>query len=233
MREDFRKLKQGNRTVREYEWEFTHLLNCVPDVARTEKDQAECFVLGLRPGIFRMVHAFKFRTFAKVLDRALCVEHGNACEREEHKAFEKDKGKKRPGGAVLYLWWGHRAAQCGQWRGKCFTCGQEGHMSHDCPVRAPSVASAPATPAHYGGAPPLATSAGRTMALRQPEVTRSAPSGRVFAAQAEEPAEPEERNVVAGSDSQVPGDVRLVSLACHPDPGSAETLLTLPAGNWL
>nr|CAD1838540.1 unnamed protein product [Ananas comosus var. bracteatus] len=35
------------------------------------------------------------------------------------------------------------------------------------------------------------------------------------------------------SDSQVPGDVRLISLARHPDPGSAETHLTLPAGNWL
>nr|CAD1830065.1 unnamed protein product [Ananas comosus var. bracteatus] len=33
-----------------------------------------------------------------------------------------------------------------------------------------------------------------------------------------------------GSDSQVPGDVRLISLARHPDPGSAETHLTLPAG---
>ncbi|XP_020109274.1 uncharacterized protein LOC109724753 [Ananas comosus] len=37
------------------------------------------------------------------------------------------------------------------------------------------------------------------MAQRQPEVIRSAPSGRVFAAQAEEPAEAEERNVVAGA----------------------------------
>ncbi|XP_020081579.1 UBA domain-containing protein mud1-like [Ananas comosus] len=36
------------------------------------------------------------------------------------------------------------------------------------------------------------------MARRQPEVTRRAPSGRVFAAQAEEPAEAEEGNVVAG-----------------------------------
>ncbi|XP_020082105.1 uncharacterized protein LOC109705741 [Ananas comosus] len=35
------------------------------------------------------------------------------------------------------------------------------------------------------------------MAPRQPEVTRSAPSGRVFAAQVEEPAEAEERHVVA------------------------------------
>nr|CAD1821565.1 unnamed protein product [Ananas comosus var. bracteatus] len=38
-------------------------------------------------------------------------------------------------------------------------------------------------------------------------------------------------HLTIGSDSQVPGDVRLVSLARHPDPGSAETHLTLPADN--
>nr|CAD1821855.1 unnamed protein product [Ananas comosus var. bracteatus] len=99
MREDFRKLKQGNRTVREYEREFTHLLNCVPDVARIEQDRVECFVRGLRPGVFRMVHAFKFRTFAEVLDRALWVEHGNACEREEREHLRKTK--ERNGLAVV------------------------------------------------------------------------------------------------------------------------------------
>ena len=56
MREDFRKLKQGGRSVREYEREFTHFVNCVPDVAKTDQDRAECFVRGLRPDIFRTVH---------------------------------------------------------------------------------------------------------------------------------------------------------------------------------
>nr|CAD1834653.1 unnamed protein product [Ananas comosus var. bracteatus] len=53
MREDFRKLKQSNPTVREYEREFTHLLNCVLGMATTEQDRADCFVRGLRPGVFR------------------------------------------------------------------------------------------------------------------------------------------------------------------------------------
>ncbi|XP_020082636.1 uncharacterized protein LOC109706252 [Ananas comosus] len=30
IKEDFRKLRQGGRSVREYEREFTHLINCVP-----------------------------------------------------------------------------------------------------------------------------------------------------------------------------------------------------------
>ncbi|XP_020102104.1 uncharacterized protein LOC109719724 [Ananas comosus] len=46
----------------------------------------------------KQVHAFKFCTFAEVLDRALWVEHGNACAREERETFEKDKGRKRLGG---------------------------------------------------------------------------------------------------------------------------------------
>ncbi|XP_020082253.1 uncharacterized protein LOC109705881 [Ananas comosus] len=77
MREEFRKLKQGNRT-----------------------DQADCFVRGLQPGVFKLVHAFKFHTLAEALDRALWVEHGNACERKDREALDKDKdkGKKRQGG---------------------------------------------------------------------------------------------------------------------------------------
>ncbi|XP_020112173.1 uncharacterized protein LOC109726794 [Ananas comosus] len=99
MREDFRKLKQGNCMVREYEREFTHLLNCVPDVAKTERDRGDYFVRGLRPGVFRAVHAFKFHTFAEALDRALWVVHGKACTRGDREIYEKDRGRKRPSGS--------------------------------------------------------------------------------------------------------------------------------------
>ncbi|XP_020089005.1 uncharacterized protein LOC109710682 [Ananas comosus] len=228
MREDFRKLKQGNRTVREYEREFTHLLNCVPDVAVTEQDRADCFVRGLRPGVFRTVHAFKFHTFEKALDRALWVEHENACEREDREMYEKDKERKRPGGSsggqsssrkpqkyprsqlkgrgaqrCIFCGGDHRPSVCEQRRGKCFKCGQAGHIARDCPQGgaspAPSVASALAISARYG-VPLAAASVGRAAAPHQPEPARSALSGRVYAAQVqvEEPTEAEERNVVAG-----------------------------------
>lgn len=94
MRENFQKLRQGNCTIREYEREFMHLVNYVPDVAQSDQDKAKCFGHGLRPKIFKVVHDFKFRTFAEVLDWALWVEHGNACAREEREMFEKDKRKK-------------------------------------------------------------------------------------------------------------------------------------------
>lgn len=53
------------------------------------------------------------------------------------------------------------------------------------------------TPRQFGGAPPAAVSVGRAMVPRQPEVPRPAPSGRIFAAQAEEPVEVVNRDVVA------------------------------------
>nr|CAD1818570.1 unnamed protein product [Ananas comosus var. bracteatus] len=192
LQDQFRKLRQGNRSVGDYEREFSHIIGCVPDV---------------------------------VLDRALWAEHGNAHIREEREASEKDKGKKRAtdgsGGQLrsrkppkyprtqfkgcgnrrcVICGGDHDPNRCKQKEGRCYTCGQVGHMSRYCPVRtspASSIASAPATPGYYGGAPPAVVPAGRAMAPRQPEVTRWAPSGRVFAAQAEEPAEAEERNVVA------------------------------------
>ncbi|XP_020111447.1 uncharacterized protein LOC109726320 [Ananas comosus] len=102
IKEDFRKLRQGNRTVREYEREFTHLTNCVPSLVHGDRDRAETFERGLRQEIFRIVHALRLKTYEEVLDRALWVEGDNAIAREEREAFEQDKkrekNKKRPAG---------------------------------------------------------------------------------------------------------------------------------------
>ncbi|XP_020080782.1 uncharacterized protein LOC109704457 [Ananas comosus] len=68
MKKDFRKLRQENRSVQEYEREFTHLVNCVPGMVHTDRDRAEYFERGLRPDIFRTVNALKLKTFEEVLD---------------------------------------------------------------------------------------------------------------------------------------------------------------------
>nr|CAD1825785.1 unnamed protein product [Ananas comosus var. bracteatus] len=158
--------------------------------------------------------AINFHTSAEALDRALWVEHRNACEREDREALASYKGKKRQHGGsggqsgskkppkyprersegrevrrCIFCGGDHRTTHCEQRRGRCYECGQAGHMARDCPRKAlvaPSVASAPAIPGHYGGVPPMVAPTGRALAPRQFEAARYFPSGRMYAAQVEE-----------------------------------------------
>ncbi|XP_020080382.1 uncharacterized protein LOC109704061 [Ananas comosus] len=102
IKEDFRKLRRGSRTVREYEREFSHMVNYVPGLVHGDRDRAEVFERGLRPEIFKTVQALRLKTYEEVLDRALWIERGNAIACEEREAFERDKdrenSKKRPAG---------------------------------------------------------------------------------------------------------------------------------------
>ena len=52
MEQDLRNVRQGDRTVAEYEREFSRLLHCVPFVVRDDEDKARIFERGLRPSIF-------------------------------------------------------------------------------------------------------------------------------------------------------------------------------------
>ncbi|XP_020089304.1 uncharacterized protein LOC109710883 [Ananas comosus] len=76
MERDLRNLRQGDRTVAEYEREFSRLLHCVPFVVRDDEDKARIFEAGLRPAIFRLVQASNLSTYREVVNRALIVEKG-------------------------------------------------------------------------------------------------------------------------------------------------------------
>nr|CAD1821797.1 unnamed protein product [Ananas comosus var. bracteatus] len=61
LKEKFRKLRQGDRSVADYEQEFSHIIDCVPDVVKDDGDRAEWFLRGLRPWIYRQCNCFNSR----------------------------------------------------------------------------------------------------------------------------------------------------------------------------
>nr|CAD1839547.1 unnamed protein product [Ananas comosus var. bracteatus] len=94
LQERFWKLRQGERSVRQYEREFSRIVHCIPNVVRDDKDKADCFVSGFRPDLYKAVLILKSQTFAEVLDRALCIEQGNAFIQEERESYYKKKRKR-------------------------------------------------------------------------------------------------------------------------------------------
>nr|CAD1825891.1 unnamed protein product [Ananas comosus var. bracteatus] len=61
MEQDLREMRQGDRTVAEYEREFSQLLHYAPFVVRDDEDKARIFERGLRPSILRLVQPPTFR----------------------------------------------------------------------------------------------------------------------------------------------------------------------------
>nr|CAD1822933.1 unnamed protein product [Ananas comosus var. bracteatus] len=169
MEQDLRNLRQGDRTVAEYEREFSRLLHCVPFVVRDDEDKARIFERGLRPSIFRFVQSSNLQTYREVVDRALIVESGVADVQEQREARDKGKAKRpaaegasqthsrrppkhprsqqrgrgsaahrggpdrrRPSPCVI-CGGPYRPPQCPQRAGRCYQCGQEGHIRTECP----------------------------------------------------------------------------------------------------
>nr|CAD1829902.1 unnamed protein product [Ananas comosus var. bracteatus] len=94
MEQDLRNVRQGDRTVAEYEREFSRLLHCVPFVVRDDEDKARIFEPGLRPSIFRFDQSSNLQTYREMVNRALIVESGAADLQEHRDGLEKEKGKR-------------------------------------------------------------------------------------------------------------------------------------------
>nr|CAD1829449.1 unnamed protein product [Ananas comosus var. bracteatus] len=94
MEQDLRRMRQRDRTVVEYEREFSWLLHCVPFVVRDDEDKACIFKHGLRPSIFRLMQSSNLQTFRDVVNRALNVESGAVELQERREGMDKGKGKR-------------------------------------------------------------------------------------------------------------------------------------------
>nr|CAD1821723.1 unnamed protein product [Ananas comosus var. bracteatus] len=194
--QDLRNLCQGDRTVAEYEREFSRLLHCVPFVVRDDEDKARIFERGLRPSIFRFVQSSNLQTYQEVVNRALIVESGVADLQERREGMDKGKGKRPAAEGASQM---HSRRSPKHPRSQCYQCVQEGHVRTECPrgsSSAPSTASAPALPADSQGTPLAQYQPGRPSVQRQSEGSRQAPSGGMYAAQTEEAAAAED--VIAG-----------------------------------
>nr|CAD1833042.1 unnamed protein product [Ananas comosus var. bracteatus] len=94
MEQDLRSMRQEDRTVAEYEREFSRLLHCVPFVVRDDEDKARISERELRPYIFRLVQSSNLQTYRDVVNRALIVESGAANLQERREGLDKGRGKR-------------------------------------------------------------------------------------------------------------------------------------------
>nr|CAD1839654.1 unnamed protein product [Ananas comosus var. bracteatus] len=87
-------MRQGDRTVAEYEREFAQLLHYAPFVVRDDEDKAHIFERGLRPSIFQLVQPSNLQTYQDVVNRALIVESYMIDLQERREGSDKGKGKR-------------------------------------------------------------------------------------------------------------------------------------------
>ncbi|XP_044405708.1 uncharacterized protein [Triticum aestivum] len=79
---EFLELKQGNKSVGEYEIEFSRLARFALEFVQTDGSKARRFESGLRQPLKRRVEAFELNTFRDVVNKAQLLEKG----------FQEEKG---------------------------------------------------------------------------------------------------------------------------------------------
>ncbi|CAL5404420.1 unnamed protein product [Camellia sinensis] len=77
---EFETLRQGNKTVAEYEAQFAELARFAPHMVDTEYKKARKFEGGLRSTILDRVNVLKLPTYVDVLERAVIAEGNIAAQ---------------------------------------------------------------------------------------------------------------------------------------------------------
>ncbi|KAI3707604.1 hypothetical protein L6452_26230 [Arctium lappa] len=200
--EEFRSIKKGNLSVREYTRLFMEKLNLVGHVAPTEKEKVKAYLKGLPTDMMAMVRNSKATTLRETIEEAKLMEDVYARKREEEVvSVEKRKWEgsagtfKRPRPFVNNNRGNdlkREAKWCPKCKNKhlgpchskpdsCYKCGKLGHMQKDCPVKGP-VCFECREPGHFRNECPKLKSGGNSGA----RANASKATGRAFQMTAEE-----------------------------------------------
>ena len=101
MEMEFLELKQGNRSVTEYEAKFMELARIAPEYISSEAQRAKWFQQGLKPEIRSGVVALQLKTYTSVVQAALVIESDQKLaakeQSEKKRKFESGPAKSESG----------------------------------------------------------------------------------------------------------------------------------------
>ncbi|XP_042472372.1 uncharacterized protein LOC122055040 [Zingiber officinale] len=152
-RQEFLNLKQGDRSVMEYNAEFSRLTEFYPHLVAQDYDRMQQFTQGLAAYIRLKMSGFPGSSYREVLDRALFIEMTQQqvnLEKSNNKQVTQKKEKRGQSSQVTSGGssppqktrrtsdGGSRSSQRDQKNNfggiMCFQCGSKSHTRSDCPL---------------------------------------------------------------------------------------------------
>ncbi|XP_028058842.1 uncharacterized protein LOC114262667 [Camellia sinensis] len=197
---EFETLRQGNRTVAEYEAQFAELARFAPHMVDTDYKKARKFEGGLRTAILDQINVLKLPTYVDVSERAVITEGNGAAQRlvsewrGKRQNIQTSRGSVTPPSKKLNSGTSsaststrdsvpicldcgkkHRGI-CYQVTGACFKYGKTGHLARECPQKNQQNGNR-TTASSAGSTPTPATK----VAMKPSNATDTTKQGRVFA----------------------------------------------------